>query len=79
MGYAEEQVYVAELKVPSHFYVESEVRHVLPHSGGFEVSKGYWVAGPLDEQSKLEGYAELALSIVFASETLKDAEITLSK
>ena len=74
MGYAEEQDYVVELKAPSHFYVESEVRHVLPFHGGFEVSKGYWLAHPPNERSTLEGYAELALTILFASKTLKDAE-----
>ena len=74
MGHAEEQVYVAELKAPSHFYVESEVRHVLPAPSGFEVSKGYWVARPPSEQAALKGYAELALTILFVSKTLKEAE-----
>ena len=69
-----ERVYVAELKAPSHFYVESEARSVLPNARNFEVSKGYWVARPSNEQSALEGYSELALTILFVSQTLKDAE-----
>ena len=36
----EDQVYVAELQVPSHFYVKREVRGVLPNCGSFEVSEG---------------------------------------
>ena len=74
MSPPEEQVHVAALQVPSHFYVESEVRQKLPNPGGFEVSKGYWVAHPPNEQSALEGYAELDLTILFANKTLKDAE-----
>ena len=74
MGHADEQVYVVELKAPSHFYVESEVRQVLRHPGGFEVRKGYWVARPPDEQSAIVGYTELALTILLVSGTLKDAE-----
>ena len=71
---SEEQVYVAELKAPSYFHVESEIRDALPNPGGFEVSKGYWLARPPDEQSAVEGYADLALTILFSSKTLKDAE-----
>ena len=60
--------------VPSHFYVGAEVRNPLPNPGGFGVKKGYWIARPPHEHSALEGYAELALTILFASRTLKDAE-----
>lgn len=60
--------------VPSHFYVETEVRSALPNPGGFGVKKGYWVARPPHEQSALEGYAELTLTILFANRTLKDSE-----
>ena len=70
----EEQVYVAELKAPSHFYVESEVRHVLPNDRGFEISKGYWVARPSSEQPAFKEYSELVFTILFASKTLEDAE-----
>ena len=74
MNEPEEQVYVAALQVSSHFYVESEARNVLPNPAGFEVSKGYWVAHPPNEQSALKGYAELVLTILFASKALKNAE-----
>ena len=71
---SEKQLYVAEVKAPSYFHVESEVRDPLPNPGGFEVSKGYWIVRPPDEQSAVEGYANLALTILFSSKTLKDAE-----
>ena len=74
MGHVEKRIYVAELKTPTHFYVESAIRQVLPCPGGFEISKGYWIARPPDKESALEGYAELTLTILFVSDTLKDAE-----
>ena len=72
-----ERIYVAELKVPSYFYLSGkrrEVRCAIPNPSGFEVSKGYWILRPQDEQSDVEGYAELVLIIEFVSTTLKDAE-----
>ncbi len=70
----ESQVYVAQLKVPSYFHIRKEVRKPLPNPAGFEVSKGYWVARPPHERSALPEYAELTLTILFASKELKDAE-----
>ncbi len=73
-SHVEEQVYVVQLKAPSHFSVESELRQTLPNPEGFEVTKGYWVARPPDEQSALAGYSELVLTIRIVSRALRDAE-----
>ena len=72
--HVEQQAYVAELKAPSHFSVDFELRQTLPNPEGFEVTKGYWVARPPDEQSALAGYSELVLTILIVSRTLRDAE-----
>ena len=73
-SHVEEQAYVVQLKTPSHFCVESELRQTLPNPDGFEVTKGYWVARPPDEQSALAGYSELVLTILIVSKTLREAE-----
>ena len=38
-----EQLYVAELKVPSLFYSTSETRGEIPKPSEFGISKGYYV------------------------------------
>ena len=69
-----EQIYVAELGVPTCFYVSQETRYSLQHPTGFQVNKGYYGIRPRDEQSALDGYAEMALVIEFVSQGIKEAE-----
>ena len=38
-----EQIYVAELGVPTCFYANKEARHPLKYPKGFQVNKGYCV------------------------------------
>ena len=60
--------------MPSHFYIETEVRKALPNPGGFGVKKGYWVARPPHKQSALQGYTDLTLTILYVHKTLRNAE-----
>ncbi len=69
-----ERIYIAELRVPTFFYVSAETRQTLPNPDVFEVNKGYWVVHPQDEQSNSEWYAEVFLVVEFLAATLKDAE-----
>ena len=69
-----EQIYVAELGVPTCFYANKEARHPLKYPKGFQVNKGYCVIPPRDEQSALDGYTEMALVIEFVSQGIKEAE-----
>ena len=69
-----EQIYVAELGVPTCFYVSQETRYPLQHPTGFQVNKGYYAIHPRYEQSALDGYAEMALVIEFVSQGIKEAE-----
>lgn len=69
-----EQLYVAELKVPSIFYSSSEARGVIPKPSEFGISKGYYVIRPRDEHSVESGYAEIALVFEFMSPGLLEAE-----
>lgn len=69
-----EQIYVAELRVPTCFYPSEEKRYSLRDPAGFQVSKGYYAIRPPDERSNLGGYAELGLVIEFVSQGLREAE-----
>ena len=69
-----EQLYVAELKVPSLFYSTSETRGKIPKPSEFGISKGYYVILPPDEHSVVSGYAEVVLVIEFLSPGLLEAE-----
>ena len=50
------------------------MRRAISNPGGIEISKGYWVLRPPDEQSTATGYADLSLTIEFVSANLGDAE-----
>ena len=67
-------IYVAELRVPSYFYLQREISDVIPNPTGFGIHKGYWKMHPQDEQSDVEGYVELALTIEFLAPSLREAE-----
>ena len=67
-------IYVAELRVPSYFYLQRAIRDEIPNPNGFGIHKGYWRMRPQDEQSEVEGYVELALTIEFVAQTLMEAE-----
>ena len=69
-----EQIYVAELRVPTCFYPSEETRYSLRDPAGFQVSKGYYAIRPPDERSNLGGYAKLGLVIEFVSQGLREAE-----
>lgn len=69
-----EQLYVAELKVPSLFYSTSETRCEIPKPSEFGISKGYYAILPRDEHSLVSGYAEIDLVIEFLSSGLLEAE-----
>ena len=69
-----EQVYVAELKVPTCFYPNWESRRPIEDPTGFGVNKGYYVIGPPDEKPTVSGYVEMVLVIEFVSKGLKEAE-----
>ena len=69
-----EQIYVAELKVPSLFYSTSGTRRAIPNPSEFGISKGYYVILPRDEHSVVSGYAEISLVVEFLSPGLLEAE-----
>ena len=69
-----EQLYVAELKVPSLFYSTSETRGEIPKPSEFGISKGYYVILPRDAHSVVSGHAEVVLVIEFLSPGLLEAE-----
>ena len=69
-----EQIYVAELRVPSYFYSRRERRGAIPNPSGFGINKAYWVVRPPDEQPTANEYPELIFIIEFVSKTLKEAE-----
>lgn len=69
-----EQIYVAELIVPSYYYMSGKKSKVIPNPNGFEINKGYWTVRPSDGQLDAEGGAELVLVIEFPCTTLKEAE-----
>ena len=67
-------IYIAELRVPSYFYLQREIRDEIPNPNGFGIHKGYWRMRPQDEQSEVVGYVEIALTIEFVDQTLREAE-----
>ena len=70
----DEQIYVAELKVPSRFFSVSEFRREIPNPTEFGINRGYYVVLPRDEQSVASGYAEITLVIELLSTGLVQAE-----
>ena len=69
-----EQLHIAELKVPSLLYSTSKVSRAIPNASEFGISKGYYVILPRDEHSLESGYAEVVLVIEFLSPGLMEAE-----
>ena len=73
-NHSKEQIYVAELKLPSCFYTSSKRRQEIPNPDGFEISKGYYIVRSPDEQTAVEAHPEIILVIKFVGTNLKDAE-----
>ena len=69
-----EQIYVADLKVPSCLLPKKEVRDVIPNVDGIGIRRGYWILRPPDKQSAVTGYADLSLTLEFVGANLRDAE-----
>ena len=69
-----EQRYVAELRIPTYFYQEGDIRESLPNTQAFEITKGYWSMRPLPGDAVVDGQAAFTLTISFACPTLRDAE-----
>ena len=69
-----EQIYIAELRVPTCFYPSRETRYPLQHPAGFQVRKGYYAIRPPKERFTLGGYIELVLVLEFLGQDLKEAE-----
>ena len=74
VGHNKEQIYVAELRMPSCFRPSNVEREVIPNPLGFKINRGYWKVCPPDEQSTVEGHPEISLIIEFVQMTLRDAE-----
>ena len=70
----DEQIYVAELKVPSRFYSPGEVRREIPNPTEFGITRGYYVVRPRDEHSIASGYAAIDVVIEFLSQGLIETE-----
>ena len=69
-----EQIYVADLKVPSCLLPKKEVRRVIPKPDRFNIRSGYWTLRPPDEKSAVTGYADLSLTLEFVGANLRAAE-----
>ncbi len=69
-----EQVYVAELKIPTCFYPRRESRRAIEDPTGFEVNRGYYVIQLPDGKPSVSGYVEMALVIEFIQRGIKEAE-----
>jgi hypothetical protein len=74
LSHDKEQFYVAELRVPSYFYLRRERRGAIPNPSGFGINKAYWIVRPPDEQPTVKEHPELIFIIEFVSTTLKEAE-----
>ena len=69
-----EQIYVAELVIPSCFYPSGETRRLISNPKGFGISKGYYIVRARDSSSIASGYTDLVLVIELLSPTLREAE-----
>ena len=65
---------MAELRIPTYFYQEDDVRGSLPNTQAFEITKGYWSMRPLPRDTVADGQAAFTLTISFTCPTLRDAE-----
>ena len=69
-----EQIYVAELKVPSCFRTRREARQTIPSPGEIGIRRGYWALSPPGEESDVSGYADLSVTLELVGANLRDAE-----
>ena len=65
---------MAELRIPTYFYQEDDIRGSLPNTQAFEITKGYWSMRPLPGDTVADGEAAFTLTISFTCPTLRDAE-----
>ena len=69
-----EQVYVAEMLVPSLFWSEKEKRQLIDNPVRYEINKGYYAIHPIYEMSEYGGYSKFSLIFELVSKDLKSAE-----
>ena len=69
-----EQIFVAELVIPSCFYPSGETRRPISNPKGFGISKGYYIVRARDNSSIASGYTDLVLVIELVSPGLRVAE-----
>ena len=69
-----EQVYVAEMLVPSLFSTGKEKRGPIDNASQYEINKGYYVIHPVDEMSEYGRYSKFSLIVEFVAKDLKSAE-----
>ena len=69
-----EQIFVAELVIPSCFYPSGETRRPISNPKGFGISKGYYIVRARDNSSIPSGYTDLVLVIELVSPGLRVAE-----
>ena len=74
MGKSTDHIYVAELRTPTCFFSNSEVRRTIEAPARFEIDKGYYVVRGATEQHAESEYGELILVTQFASKGLIEAE-----
>ena len=69
-----EQIYVAELKLPSCFYTTGNPSFSIPDPEGIGFNRGYFRVRSPDEQSAIDAHPELVFTIEYVSANLKEAE-----
>ena len=74
MDELKDHVYIAELIMPTCFYVNRETRHVIDNPEALEIQKGYYRIGYPNDQPPIGGYVELILVIEFVEQGLMEAE-----
>ena len=74
MDELKDHVYIAELIMPTCFYVNRETRHVIDNPEALEIQKGYYRIGYPNDQPSIGGYVELILVIEFVEQGLMEAE-----
>ena len=70
----QEQIYVAELRVASRYFLSGEIRDPIPNPQGWDINRGYFKLFHQDEQSDAKGNGGLVLVIELLAPTLKEAE-----
>ena len=69
-----DNIYVAEIQLPSYFYRNHETRWPIVGPQAFGLRRGYCSLRPPSEMSALEGYPDLVLVLEFSAQSLREAE-----